>query len=64
MIVDVVIVNSVMWAEGWERGEGGKSQRLGPLLHDRGSEWMGFRHPSKKLAFQVSRGSLSLQGVQ
>jgi hypothetical protein len=28
-IVDVVIVNSVMWAEGWGRGEKGKSQRVG-----------------------------------
>jgi hypothetical protein len=25
VIVDVVVVNSVMWAEGWERGERGKS---------------------------------------
>jgi hypothetical protein len=24
VIVDVVSVNSVMWAEGWERGERGK----------------------------------------
>ncbi len=31
VIVDVVIVNSVMWAEGWERGERGKSQRVGQL---------------------------------
>jgi hypothetical protein len=29
VIVDVVIVKSVMWAEGWERGEMGKSQRVG-----------------------------------
>jgi hypothetical protein len=29
VIVDVVIVNSVMWAEGWERGERDKSQRVG-----------------------------------
>jgi hypothetical protein len=26
---DVVIVNSVMWAEGWERVERGKSRRVG-----------------------------------
>ncbi len=26
VIVDVVLVNGVMWAEGWERGERGKSQ--------------------------------------
>ncbi len=41
MIVDVVIVNSVMWAEGWERGEigeRGKRQRVGQLLSDRGPE--------------------------
>ncbi len=44
VIVDVVIVNSVMWAEGRERGERGKSQRLGQLLPDRGPEWMGIRH--------------------
>jgi hypothetical protein len=31
VIVDVVIVNSVMWAEGWDRGERGKSQRVGQL---------------------------------
>jgi hypothetical protein len=44
VIVDVVIVNSVMWAEGWERGERGKSQRVGQLLPDRGLEWMGIHH--------------------
>ncbi len=42
--VDVVVVNSVMWAEGWERGERGKSQRVGQLLPDRGPEWMGICH--------------------
>jgi hypothetical protein len=26
VIVDVVIVNSVMWAEGWERGERAKAK--------------------------------------
>ncbi len=41
VIVDVVIVNCVMWAEGWERGEGGKSHRVGQLLPDRGPGWMG-----------------------
>jgi beta-xylosidase len=44
VIVDVVIVNSVMWAEGWERGERGKSQRVVQLRPDRGPEWMGIRH--------------------
>ncbi len=35
MIVDVVVINSVIWviwAEGWERGERGNSQRVGQLL--------------------------------
>ncbi len=65
MIVDVIIVNSVMWAEGWERGEWGKSQRVGQLLPDRGPEWMGIRHneqetgPPSKLGFLVI-----LQGVE
>jgi hypothetical protein len=44
VIVDVVIVNSVMWAERWERGERGKSQRVGQLLPDRGPGWMGIHH--------------------
>jgi hypothetical protein len=44
VIVDVVFVNSVMWAEGWERGERDKSQKVGQLLPDRGPEWMGIRH--------------------
>ncbi len=44
MIVDVVIVNSILWVEGWERGERGKSQRVGQLLLNRGAEWMGIRH--------------------
>ncbi len=69
MIVDVVIVNSVMWTEGWgrgERGERGKSQRVGQLLPDRGPEWMGIRHheqktgPPSKLGFPV----IFLQRVQ
>jgi hypothetical protein len=47
VIVDILIVNSVMWAKGWERGERDerdKSQRVGQLLPDRGLEWMGIRH--------------------
>ncbi len=48
MIVDVVIVNSVMWAEGWERGEGGKSHRVGQLLPDRGPGWMGICHQERE----------------
>ncbi len=43
MIVDVVLVNSVMWAEGWERG-GGQEPRVGQLLPDRGLGWMGICH--------------------
>jgi hypothetical protein len=59
VIVDVVVVNSVMWAEGWERGERGKSQRVGQLLPDSGPEWMGIRHyehdngPSSKSGFFI-----------
>jgi hypothetical protein len=44
VIVDDIIVNSVMWAEGWERGKRGKSQRVGQLLPDRGPGWMEIRH--------------------
>jgi hypothetical protein len=65
MIVDVVFENSVMWAEGWERGERGKSQRVGQLLPDRGPSGWEFTPISKKLALRVNRGSLLfLQGVQ
>jgi hypothetical protein len=59
VIVDVVVVNSVMWAEGWERGERGKSQRVGQLLPDRVPEWMGICHyeqktgPSSKSGFLI-----------
>ncbi len=44
VIVDVIIVNSVMWDAGWERGERGKSQRVGQLLPDNRPGWMGIRH--------------------
>ncbi len=68
VIVDVIIVNSVMWAEGWERDERGKSQRVGQLLPDRGPEWMGIRHheqetgPPSKLGFLIifAGGSIKL----
>jgi hypothetical protein len=43
-IVHVIIVNSVMWAEGWETGERVKSQRVGQLLRDSGPEWIGICH--------------------
>ncbi len=68
VVVDVVILNSVMWAEGWERGERGKSQRVGQLLPDRGPEWMGIRHheqetspPSKSgLVIILKLGSITI----
>ncbi len=55
-----------MRAEGWERGERGKSQRVGQILPDRGPEWMGIRHheqetgPPSKLGFLIifARGSI------
>ncbi len=62
VIVDDVIVNSKMWAEGWEKGERGKSQRVGQLLPDRGLEWMGICHheqetgPPSKLGFLIIFG--------
>jgi hypothetical protein len=34
VIVNVVIVNSIMWAEGWERGERGKSQGRGIVTRE------------------------------
>jgi hypothetical protein len=48
VIVNVVIVNSVTWAAGWERGERNKSQRVGQLLPDRGLEGMGIRRHEQK----------------
>ncbi len=68
VIVDVVVVNSVMQAEGWERGERGKSQRVGQLPPDRGPEWMRIRHheqetgPPTKLGFLiiVAKGSITI----
>jgi hypothetical protein len=44
VIVDVIIVNIVMWAEGWERGEKNKSQRVWRLLPAKGKEWMEIHH--------------------
>ncbi len=52
VIVDVVIVNGIMWAEGWERGERDKSQGWGSC-YQTGTL-------SKKLALQVSRGFLNV----
>jgi hypothetical protein len=41
VIVDVVFVNNVTWAGGWERGE---SQRVRQLLPDWGPGWMGVHY--------------------
>jgi hypothetical protein len=57
-IVDVVVVKSVMWAEGWGRGERGKSQGVGSRYQTRDQSGWEFAPMSKKLAFQVSRGFL------
>ncbi len=37
MIVDVVIVNSVMWAEGWEQGEREQKQKGGAVVTRQGT---------------------------
>ncbi len=65
MIVDFVVVNSVMRLRGWERGEGGKNQRVGQLLAGKGPEWMGINHheqnigpPSKLGIFVISARGL------
>ncbi len=68
VIVDVVIVNSVMWAVGLEMGEKGKSQRVGQLLSYRGPGWMGIHHheqeagPPSKWGFLIvfARGLIKL----
>jgi hypothetical protein len=57
-IVDAIIVNSVMWAEGWERGERGKSQGWGSCYQTEDQGGWEFVTTSKKLAFQVNRGFL------
>ncbi len=57
LIVDVVMVNSVMWAEGWERGERGKSQGWGSCYKAGDQGGWEIITTSKKLALQVSRGS-------
>jgi hypothetical protein len=41
VIVDVNVVNSVMWLKRWGRGEGSQNQRVGQLLPDKGPEWIG-----------------------
>jgi hypothetical protein len=67
VIVDVIFVSSVMWAEGWERGERGErceNQRVGQVLPDWDQGGWEFVTTSKKLALQVNGGSfLFLQGL-
>jgi hypothetical protein len=64
MIVDVVVVNSVMWAKGWERGERARVKGWGSCYQTGDQSGWEFATMSKKLAFQVSWGSLLfLQGV-
>ncbi len=58
MIVDVFVVNSVMWAEGWERGERGKSQGWDSCYQTEDQGGWEFVTTSKKLALQVSRGPI------
>ncbi len=66
VIVYVVIVNCVMWAEKWERVERGKNQRMVQLLPDRGPQWMGIRHheqeagPPSKLGFLIIFARVSI----
>ncbi len=56
--VDVVIVNSVILAEGWERGEGAKAKVWGSCYQTGDQSGWEFATMSKKLALQVSWGSL------
>jgi hypothetical protein len=59
VIVDVVVVNSVMWAEGVGRGVKGVRVKGWGSCYQAGDQsgWE-FATMSKKLALQVSRGSL------
>jgi hypothetical protein len=65
-IVDAVVVNSVMRADGGGEGvKGDKSQWVGSSYRARDQNGWELATMSKKLAFQVSRGSLLfLQGVR
>ncbi len=60
-MVDFVLVNSKMGAEGWERGERGKSQGWGSCYQTGDQGGWEFATTSEKLALQISRGS-SLKG--
>ncbi len=57
VIVDVVIVNSVMWAERWDRVKGAKAEGWGSCYQI--GDWSGweFATISKKLTLQVRWGS-------
>ncbi len=37
VIIDVIIVNSVTWAEGWERGERGQKPKGGVVVTRQGT---------------------------
>jgi hypothetical protein len=60
-IVDVIVVKKAMWAEGGGGGEGVKGARVkgwGSSYQIRDQSGWEFATMSRKLAFQVSRGSL------
>jgi hypothetical protein len=61
VIVEFVLVNCRMGAEGWERGERGKNQGRGSCYQTGDQGGWEFATTSKKLALQISRGS-SLKG--
>jgi hypothetical protein len=58
VIVDVVIGNSVMWAEGGGKGVKGEVKGWGSCYQTGDQSGWEFATVSKKLALQVSRGSL------
>jgi hypothetical protein len=65
VIVDVVTVNRLMWAKGWERSEMAKAKGWGICYQTGDQSGWEFVTMSKKLALKASRGSLLfLQGVQ
>ncbi len=58
LVVDIVLVNSVRWAEGGKGVKGAKAKGWDSCYQTRdGSGWE-FITTIKKLALQVSRGSL------
>jgi hypothetical protein len=54
-VIVVVSVNSVMWAEGWERGERGKDERVGQLLPDSEPGWIGIRHHEQEREWETRK---------